>query len=74
MTGKGKCLDNVYIKRFWRSFKREKFYLHEYTKVKILRGAIEKYVEYYNQRRWHQSLNYKTPAEVYFEQEREACG
>jgi putative transposase len=35
---------------------------------------IEEYVEFYNQRRWHQSLNYETPAEVYFKQEREACG
>lgn len=74
MTGKGRCLDNVYIERFWRSFKREKFYLNEFNKVKELRAAIEEYVEFYNKRRWHQSLNYKTPAAVYFEQEREACG
>ena len=74
MTGKGRCLDNVYIERFWCSFKREKFYLNEYNTVKKLRSAIEEYVEFYNQRRWHQSLNYETPAEVYFEREREACG
>lgn len=74
MTGKGRCLDNVYIERFWRSFKREKFYLNEFNKVKELRAAIEEYVEFYNHRRWHQSLNYKTPAEVYFKREREACG
>ena len=74
MTGKGRCLDNVYIERFWRSFKREKFYLNEYNTVKDLRYAIEEYVEFYNQRRWHQSLSYETPAEVYFKQEREACG
>ena len=74
MTGKGRCLDNIYIERFWRSFKREKFYLNEYNTVKDLRYAIEEYVEFYNQRRWHQSLNYETPAEVYFKQEREACG
>lgn len=74
MTGKGRCLDNVYIERFWRNFKREKFYLNEFNKVKELRAAIEEYVEFYNQRRWHQSLKYKTPAEVYFEREREACG
>ena len=66
MTGKGRCLDNVYIERFWRSFKSEKFYLNEYNTVKDLRYAIEEYVEFYNQRRWHQSLNYETPAEVYF--------
>jgi putative transposase len=74
MTGKGRCIDNVYIERFWRSFKQEKFYLHEYNTVKELRLAIAEYVEFYNQRRWHQSLDYKTPAEVYFEQERHACG
>ncbi len=77
MTGKGRCLDNVYIERFWRSFKREKFYLNEYNTlrtVKDLRCAIEEYVEFYNQRCWHQSLNYETPAEVYFKQERDAYG
>ena len=74
MTGKGRCLDNVYIERFWRSFKGEKFYLNEYNNVQELRQAIVEYVEFYNQRRWHQSLDYKTPAEVYFVQGREACG
>lgn len=70
MTGKGRCKDNIYIERFWRSFKREEFYLHEYDSVKELRKAIHAYIEFYNRRRWHQSLNYKTPADVYFEQER----
>jgi putative transposase len=74
MTGKGRCLDNVYIERFWRNFKGEKFYLNEYNSVKELKQAVVEYVEFYNQRRWHQSLDYRTPAEVYFEQEREACG
>jgi putative transposase len=74
MTGKGRCLDNVYIERFWRSFKREEFYLNEYESVKDLRKAISAYIDFYNQKRWHQSLGYKTPASVYFEQERKACG
>jgi len=74
MTGKGRCLDNVYIERFWRSFKREEFYLNEYGSVKELRKAISAYIEFYNQRRWHQSLDYKTPASIYFEQERKVCG
>lgn len=74
MTGKGRCSDNIYIERFWRSFKREEFYLNEYGSVKELRKAIGAYIEFYNQRRWHQSLDYKTPASVYFEQERKACG
>jgi putative transposase len=66
MTGKGRCTDNIYIERFWRSLKREEFYLNEYADVKDLKKAIHAYIEFYNHRRWHQSLAYKTPAEVYF--------
>jgi len=72
MTGKGRCSDNIYIERFWRSLKREEFYLNEYKSVKELRKAISAYIEFYNRERGHQSLGYKTPAEVYFEQERKA--
>lgn len=68
MTGKGRCTDNIYIERFWRSLKREEFYLNEYEDIKKLRTAISAYIEFYNQKRWHQSLDYKTPASVYFEQ------
>jgi putative transposase len=66
MTGKGRCLDNVYIERFWRSVKQEEFYLNEYTSVKALRQAIAQYIEFYNNERFHQSLEYQTPASVYF--------
>lgn len=74
MTGKGRCNDNIYIERFWRSFKCEEFYLNEYGSVSKLRDAIRAYIEFYNQKRWHQALGYKTPASVYFEAERKACG
>ena len=67
MDGKGRCLDNIYIERFWRSFKYEDFKLNDYQSVTELRRGIKSYIEFYNQRRWHQALNYKTPAEVYFE-------
>lgn len=66
MTGKGRCLDNIYIERFWRSFKREEFYLNDYANVNELKKAIQAYIEFYNRKRWHQSLDYKAPAEVYF--------
>jgi len=65
MTGKGRCLDNIYIERFWRTFKQEEFYLNEYASVIVLKKAIHAYVEFYNHKRWHQSLDYKAPAEVY---------
>jgi putative transposase len=74
MTGKGRCHDNIYIERFWRSFKREEFYLNEYESVKELKKSIHAYIEFYNRKRFHQSLDYKTPADVYFEQERKAFG
>lgn len=66
MTGKGRCLDNVYIERFWRSFKQEEFYLNEYQNVRDLKRAISDYIDFYNHKRCHQSLGYKRPAELYF--------
>lgn len=66
MTGKRRCLDNVYIERFWRSLKREEFYLNDYADIKELKKAIGNYIEFYNHKRWHQSLGYKRPAEIYF--------
>jgi len=65
MTGKGRCLDNVYIERFWRSFKQEEFYLNDYKSVTQLRIAIEGYIQFYNHKRWHQALGDLRPAEVY---------
>jgi len=66
MTGKGRCLDNIYIERFWRSLKYEEIYLNDYRCVRDLKQAVSNYIEFYNHKRWHQSLDYKTPAEVYF--------
>lgn len=66
MTGKGRCLDNVYIERFWRSFKQEEFYLNEHVNVPELKKSIANYMKFYNHERWHQSLDYKRPADVYF--------
>lgn len=65
MTGKGRCHDNIYIERFWRSVKYEEIYLNDYDSVSELKAAISSYIEFYNHKRWHQSLAYKTPAEVY---------
>lgn len=66
MTGKGRCLDNIYIERFWRSFKWEEFYLYDYQNVAELKKAIVVYIEFYNHKRRHQSLDYKTPAQIYW--------
>ena len=66
MTGKGRCLDNIFIERFWRSLKQEEFYLNDYDSVKELKVSIRNYIAFYNNKRWHQSLDYKRPAEIYF--------
>lgn len=66
MDGKGRCFDNIYIERFWRTIKYEEVYLKSYETVAEARLAIMKFVEFYNYTRPHQRLNYKTPSDVYF--------
>lgn len=66
MDSKGRCLDNVYIERFWRSLKQEEIYLKPYDSIEATRSGIREYIEFYNNQRPHQSLNYKVPAELYF--------
>jgi putative transposase len=66
MDGKGRCLDNVYIERFWRSIKYEAIHLNEYDCLKELHKGIKHYIQFYNDDRYHQSLNYETPVSVYF--------
>jgi putative transposase len=65
MDGKGRCLDNVFVERLWRSVKYEDLYLRCYSTVPELRGGLEKYFPFYNEERLHQSLDYRTPGEVY---------
>jgi len=67
MVGKGRATDNIYIERLWRSLKYEEIYLREYLSVKECKLSIKKYFEFYNEERFHQSLKYKTPNEVYYE-------
>ena len=66
MDSKGRCLDNIFIERFWRSIKYEDIYLKNYESVVEAKTGIGKYIDFYNYQRPHQSLNYKTPAEIYY--------
>ncbi|MBA7640672.1 hypothetical protein ES703_48343 [subsurface metagenome] len=59
-------MDNVFSERLWRSVKYEEVYLNDYATVSEARQGIGNYIDFYNQERPHQSLNYRTPAEVYF--------
>lgn len=65
MDGKGRCLDNVFIERFWRSIKYEYLNLKEYESIQELYNDIQEYIDWYNKKRLHQSLGYKTPFEIY---------
>ena len=65
MDGKGRCLDNVFVERLWRSVKYEDIYLKGYEVVPALQAGLKAYFPFYNQERPHQSLDYQTPAEVY---------
>jgi putative transposase len=66
MDGRGRALDNIFIERFWRSVKYEDVYIKEYDTVPSLVGGLGKYFSFYNTERPHQSLGYRTPAEVYW--------
>jgi putative transposase len=65
MDGKGRALDKIFIERLWRSVKYECVYLRNLTTVAEANKYIGEYFVYYNQERNHQSLGYKTPAQVY---------
>ena len=65
MDGKGRCFDNIFVERLWRSVKQEEVYLNEYADAWEAEDRLRKYFEFYNHRRPHQSLGYKTPGEVY---------
>jgi putative transposase len=65
MDGRGRCMDNIWIERLWRSLKYEEVYLKDYESVTDARAGIERYFRFYNHERLHQSLGYRTPAAVH---------
>jgi putative transposase len=66
MDGKGRALDNVFVERLWRSVKYEDVYIKSYENLKDVKRGLKEYFEFYNEKRPHQGIGYKTPAEVYF--------
>lgn len=67
MDGKGAWRDNVFVERVWKSVKYEEVYLHAYDSVGVARASIGRYLEFYNTRRPHSSLDRRTPDEAYFD-------
>jgi len=72
MDGRGRCLDNVFVERLWRTIKYEDIYLRGYETVPELIEGLRRYFRFYNEERHHQSLDYRTPATIYREQRRKA--
>lgn len=67
MDGKGRATDNICIERFWRSAKCERIYLNEYKGLPDLRLDVADYIDFYNNRRFHESINYEKPMRFYWE-------
>jgi len=66
MDGRGRCFDNIFTERLWRTVKYEDIYINDYEDVPATYEGLNKYWEFYNTERMHQSLNYLTPQEVHF--------
>ncbi len=67
MDGRGRFVDNIFIERLWRTVKYEDIFLREYATVPALASGLQSYFGFYNTERPHQSLGYRTPAEVHFD-------
>jgi putative transposase len=65
MDGRGRAFDNIFIERLWRTVKYDYVYLHDIQTVSDLRVGLGDFFDRYNYKRLHQSLGYRTPAEVY---------
>lgn len=66
MSGRGKCWDNIFVERFWRTLKYEEVFLKQYENLAEAQESIESFIQKYNKIRPHSSLNYTPPATVYF--------
>lgn len=73
MSGKGRAFDNILVERLWRTVKYEEIFLREYSDGHELIQSLERYFDYYNNRRPHSSLNYRTPSQVYFDGRDSLC-
>ena len=65
MDGKGRCIDNIFVERLWRSLKYEEVYLYAYDSVQMAREGIACYFDFFNDERPHKALGYQTPASFY---------
>jgi putative transposase len=66
MDGRGRCMDNIFTERLWRTVKYEEVYLKSYRTIEEAHMNLSAYFRFYNNERRHQSLDYRTPHEVYY--------
>lgn len=66
MDGRGRCFDNIFTERLWRTVKYEEVYIHDYDDMPDVHANLQRYWTFYNTERPHQALDYKTPHEVHF--------
>lgn len=67
MDGRGRCMDNIFTERLWRTVKYENIFIRDYRTPNEAKMGIGEYFDFYNNRRKHQSLDYRTPAQLYFQ-------
>jgi putative transposase len=67
MDGKGRCMDNIFVERLWRSLKYEEVYLNAYASGAEAKAGIGAWLNFYNEERQHQRLGYRTPRQIYDE-------
>ena len=65
MDGRGRCRDNAWIERFWRTIKTEYVYLNPWSETALMRDGISGYIDYYNKRRCHSSIGHVPPAKLF---------
>ena len=68
MNGKGRSIDNIVIERFFRTLKYNCIYINEFNDVKELKEGIDNYMNNYNYKRFHSSINYQKPMNLYLNQ------
>jgi putative transposase len=69
MDSVGRWADNIYIERFWRTIKQEEIYINPSNNLEELRIQINRFIKFYNYQRPHQALKYKTPSQVFYNDE-----
>jgi putative transposase len=73
MDGRGRALDNIFVERLWRTVKYEEVYPNDYSSVLFGCQRLNDYFPFYNHERYHQALDYKTPADVFFAHPSTVC-